>query len=56
MLRVSIPLVLILSANAFAQTDHIPDETVEVFRCDFEEGTDANYDLWPDDWTRRRGR
>lgn len=56
MQRFSIPLVLILSAGAFAQTDPIPDETVEVFRCDFEEGTDANYDLWPDDWTRRRGR
>jgi len=56
MLRFSIPLVLILAANAFAQTDHEPDDTEEVFRCDFEEAFDTNYDLWPDGWTRRSGR
>jgi hypothetical protein len=27
-----------------------------VYRCDFEEADDINYDLWPDDWTRRSGR
>jgi hypothetical protein len=56
MLKFSIPLLLILSANALAETVHQPDETEEVFRCDFEEGVDTNYDLWPDDWTRRSGR
>ncbi|MDP6555028.1 MAG: hypothetical protein QGG71_10195 [Pirellulaceae bacterium] len=56
MLRFSIPLVLILSTNAFAQTVRDPDETEEVWSCDFEEEADTNYDRWPDGWTRRRGR
>jgi len=34
----------------------MPDETVEVYRCDFEDESDTNFDLWPDGWTRRRGR
>lgn len=30
-------------------------EAVELFHCDFEEDSDLNYDLWPDQWTRRTG-
>jgi hypothetical protein len=28
----------------------------DVFVCDFEDANDANYDGWPDGWTRRRSR
>lgn len=31
-----------------------PDGT-EVFHCTFDSSWDANYDGWPDQWTRRRG-
>ncbi len=30
-------------------------EVVEIFACDFEEDRDANYDRWPDQWTRQTG-
>ncbi|MEW4565951.1 hypothetical protein AB1K70_25770 [Bremerella sp. JC770] len=30
-------------------------EAIELFQCNFEEDTDLNYDLWPDQWTRRSG-
>ncbi len=35
--------------------DSLP-HAVQVFRCDFEQADDRNYDGWPDGWTRRRGR
>jgi hypothetical protein len=28
---------------------------IEVFRCNFDTSCDANFDAWPDGWTRRRG-
>ena len=31
-------------------------EAVEVFQCDFGPSSDANFDAWPDGWTRRRGQ
>ena len=34
--------------------DHPPD-AIEVFRCNFDESWDANYDLWPDRWVRQTG-
>lgn len=36
-------------------TDVTP-HAVQVFRCDFEQASDRNYDGWPDGWIRRRGR
>jgi hypothetical protein len=39
---------------ADANDDHPPD-TIEVFRCTFDESWDANYDLWPDRWVRQSG-
>ncbi|MEW4454713.1 hypothetical protein AB1L30_18760 [Bremerella sp. JC817] len=30
-------------------------EAIELFQCDFGETVDLNYDLWPDQWTRRTG-
>lgn len=32
-----------------------PADAVEVFRCDFDEAWDVNYDAWPDRWTRDEG-
>ena len=55
MLHCLLPL-LILSADASAHTASPLARAQEVRRWDFEEGNDKNYDAWPDDWTRRRGR
>lgn len=48
--------IIILSFAGSTTTDRAYDEAVEVYHCDFEESTDTNFDLWPDGWTRRRGR
>jgi len=32
-----------------------PDAST-LFHCDFDPSTDKNYDYWPDDWTRYRGK
>jgi hypothetical protein len=47
-------LLLILPALAQAPTGGAW-EAVEVYRCDFEEAADIDYDNWPDGWTRRKG-
>lgn len=55
---------LILSVPSAAPMTPAPraaDETVvpyseTVFATDFEQSADANYDGWPDEWTRRRGK
>ncbi len=31
-------------------------DAVEVYACDFGETSDINFDNWPDNWSRRRGR
>ena len=51
---------LILSAIAamfgWLTNDLSAESTADtVFACDFEEGSDPNYDGWPDGWTRKRG-
>lgn len=48
--------ICILSADPAAQTDHAPSEADEVYVCKFESDSDRNYDRWPDQWTRRRGK
>src|SRR5688572_18889495 len=48
--------MLILAAEPAAQTDRTPVEADDVFSCDFEDAVDKNFDAWPDEWTRRRGR
>src|SRR5262245_30497100 len=35
--------------------DEHPPDAIEVFRCNFDESWDANYDLWPDRWVRQAG-
>lgn len=48
--------MLILAASPPAPMTDASAEAVEIRRDDFEEPTDVNYDGWPDDWVRRRGR
>jgi hypothetical protein len=50
---VLIPLLIFCSA-----ADDVAErrEAVRVYHCDFEDAADKNYDRWPDEWTRRRGR
>ncbi len=48
--------LLILTIPPDAPTGDGRAEEVEVYRCDFETATtDRNYDLWPDQWTRKVG-
>ena len=55
MIHCLLPL-LILSADASAHTASPLKQAQEVRRWDFEDTDDKNYDRWPDDWTRRRGK
>ena len=48
--------LLILSADAPVHTATPQTLAQEVRHWDFEAGDDKNYDRWPDDWTRRRGK
>ena len=45
---------LILSAQATASDVRHPD-AVPVFRCQFGDDWDVNYDGWPDRWVRKTG-
>jgi hypothetical protein len=47
--------LLIVAADPSPDTDRFSAEAVQVRAWDFEAGDDANYDTWPDHWTRRRG-
>jgi hypothetical protein len=56
--------LLILAANHDPSIDLKNQEAFDVYRCDFTHQTrsgtlvdaDINYDGWPDEWKRRRGR
>ncbi|HUG69875.1 MAG TPA: hypothetical protein VMM76_19140 [Pirellulaceae bacterium] len=48
--------LLILSADASAHTASPLNQAQVVRHWDFEVNDDKNYDRWPDDWTRRRGK
>jgi hypothetical protein len=47
--------LLILAAPADSASEVRHPDAVEVFHCDFEAAWDADYDAWPDRWSRRRG-
>ena len=50
----AISCLLLCSANAPARAPRHPD-AVSVFSCEFDQaGWDANFDQWPDNWTRRK--
>lgn len=47
--------VLVLAIlTAPLAADEPQGTTVEVFRCNFDEAADQNFDAWPDGWARRR--
>ncbi|WP_146117807.1 MULTISPECIES: hypothetical protein [Pirellulaceae] len=50
-----IPLLIVAADWKDTPIDQRHPEAVELFHCDFEEDSDLNYDLWPDQWTRRTG-
>ncbi|MHB1036934.1 MAG: hypothetical protein ACYC35_20120 [Pirellulales bacterium] len=47
--------LLILSAAGAAPSDSPYPDAVELFRCRFNGPLDADYDGWPDHWTRKVG-
>lgn len=50
-----VPLLLLGADWKDAPLEQRHPEAIELFQCDFEEDADRNYDLWPDQWTRRTG-
>jgi len=50
-----LPLMVLAAGWKDAPIEDRHPEAIELFQCDFEEDTDLNYDLWPDQWTRRSG-
>jgi len=48
-------LLLLLSSTApTSAADSRFPEAAEIYRCQFDAGSDKNFDTWPDDWTRQR--
>jgi len=48
--------LLIVAVARDAPIEERYPEATEIFRCTFGPSCDGNYDQWPDQWTRRRGR
>jgi len=48
-------LLVILATTPAPATEAPADGGAELFRCDFGDGWDRNYDSWPDGWTRAVG-
>lgn len=46
---------IILTASCGMTTEGRHLDGVELYRCAFEQGSDRDYDGWPDGWTRQRG-
>ena len=42
-------------AKAADSIDSRPNDILTIFDCDFDDGWDNNFDLWPDHWTRVTG-
>jgi hypothetical protein len=51
---ISFALTLLIAATAADAPARYP-EAVELFHCTFDASTDANFDGWPDRWTRAHG-
>lgn len=51
----AILVLMLLTANADDRAPRHPD-AVSIFNCNFDHGWDANYDKWPDNWARRKGK
>ena len=52
---VLLPLLLMAAQAEVPLNQHYP-RAIEVFHCNFDQSCDANFDAWPDGWTRRRGQ
>jgi len=50
---VLLPLLLVAAEAEPPLTQRYP-QAIEVFHCNFDQSSDANFDGWPDGWTRRR--
>jgi hypothetical protein len=48
--------LLLFAAAAELPTEKAAIKPAQVFHCDFGVNADTNFDGWPDEWTRRRGR
>ncbi len=48
--------LLFLAAEADKPLNERYPHAIEVFSCKFDQSCDANFDGWPDGWTRRRGQ
>lgn len=57
MLRALLAVFSIVSSLPAANRDDAAPGThaVEVFRCNFDDAADVDYNLWPDGWTRMKG-
>ncbi len=53
-IRVFMPLLFLALQEELPPGEHYP-QAIEVFHCGFDSSCDANFDAWPDGWTRRRG-
>jgi len=51
-MQILLCFLMVTTAPATANSRHADDT---VYKTDFEEPADVNFDRWPDDWTRRRG-
>jgi len=49
-----IPFLVFCAGTEIPLDSRFPEGT-EIFRCTFDTSWDANYDGWPDQWTRRQG-
>lgn len=47
--------IVLPKRTAFAGEIERPADAIEVFHCAFDDAWDANYDEWPDRWTRKTG-
>ncbi len=52
---VLLPLLLMAAQAEIPLSQRYP-QAIEVFHCNFDQSCDANFDGWPDGWTRRRGQ
>ncbi len=50
---VLLPLLLMAAQTETPLNQRYP-RAIEVFHCNFDQSSDANFDGWPDGWTRRR--
>jgi len=53
--RILIPLLFVAAEAEIPLEERYPG-AIEIFQCNFDPSCDANFDAWPDAWTRRNGQ